>query len=205
MIDDRFNLTIKLGNKKKEVYFNMLTIRNLYKLTGISVFKWIDELNKAENKEDYITQILLAMFNGYIDTELLNKLVADKEIINSILMIINAELSHEIIKYKENEDEEDSFTEIDLEDNENFEAWYNNLYYCAIVEFNKSLKWFYRATPRQINSLNIMFNNNRKNILLNAYYDINKAKNKAYEKKEDENCIILDEYTSTGDILMHRR
>lgn len=197
MIDDKYNLTIKVGNKKKELFFNMLTIKNLYKLTGVSIFKWIDDFFKAENKENYVTQILIAMFNGYIDTKLLNDLIDNKEIINSIMMIINAELCIEKVKYKELNNEKSSL-EIDLKNNENFEVWYNNLFYYSTIEFNKSIKWFYSATPRQINSLSILFNDNRKDMLLNAYYEINKVKNEAYEK---ENTVELDEYTSLGEAM----
>ena len=197
MIDDKYNLTIKVGNKKKELFFNMLTIKNLYKLTGVSIFKWIDDFFKAENKENYVTQILIAMFNGYIDTKLLNDLIDNKEIINSIMMIINAELCIEKVKYKEIENRNNS-SEIDLKSNENFEVWYNNLFYYSTIEFNKSSKWFYRATPRQINSLSMLLNNNKKDILISAYCDINAAKNEAYEKK---NTVELDEYTSLGDAM----
>ena len=205
MIDDKFNLIIDTGKNKKALFFNMSTIKNLYKLTGESLFKWVDEFFDSNDKGRYATQIILAMFDGYIDAKLLNTLVNDKDAIGKIMMLINSELDNEKVKYKEIEEEETSSGTIDLKNNDNFETWYNNLYYCAIIEFNKSPRWFYRATPRQIKSLSMLHDNNKKDILLSTYSDICKAKNKADEEKEDDDCIILDEYTSMGDVLTGKR
>ena len=206
MIDDRVNLIVEINNKKQQLNFNMRTIKNLYKITGISLFKWIKEFTSAENKTEYKTQLLIAMCNGYVDIGELKELIENKELENGIYdLIINDLYKVEKVEYK-TDSKYDEDISIDMTENDNFESWYNNLYYVATVILNKKYKWFMNSTPREIVTLNNLDYINKKNIIIGAYWNINNAKYNAKNdtndiKNKEEDVVEIDKYTRFDSIF----
>lgn len=200
MLGDRYRLIIEINKKKYKLELTFQAIKNLYQSTGVSLFKWLEDFNKAKDKKVFMYQIIFSMTNAKISIDELEELFKDdksyEKVLNGLLMSIYSDLVLECIEKEEEKETENE----EMFTNETFEKWWNYMYYVATIKMNKTDKWFYKSTPRILKSLNTLRINDEKNIILGAYADILRIKNKAKNNNSEE-VIELDEYTSIGSIF----
>lgn len=201
MLGDRYKLEINIKEKKYSLEFTFQAIKNLYQSSGKSIFKWIKEFGEAKDKRIYIYQIIFAMTDARISIDELECLFEDEDIEKEINNTVTASIYSDIavenidIKQRKSKDEEDVYS------NETFEKWWNYMYYVATIKLGKSDKWFYKATPRIVKSLNSLRLEDEKNILISAYIEVIEARNNAKEKEDTEEVVEIDEYTSFSSIF----
>ena len=61
ILGERINWNVEIGSKKYVLKFNIKALKNIYKLTGISPFEFIDKFNSDDYNNTYLYQMLIAM------------------------------------------------------------------------------------------------------------------------------------------------
>lgn len=186
MLGDKYKLDLRIGDNTKYLYFSYYTLKNLYKLLNKNPFSYLREFLKAEKKDDYLATLIYCMTTGNISLGDIDLVLEDEEIKNylliNIIAIITVELKAENIENEEdNNDNEDN-----NEGNKEFEDYWNYSYYVATVSLNKSENEFLKMSPRELNTLAKYNKDYYKNILLDTYITVLKARNKSSEDKKEE-------------------
>ena len=194
ILGERLNWNIELGNKKYVLKFNIKALKNIHKLTGASPFEFIDNfINEDEFNDIYLYQMLMAMSDLEITLRDLTTMVTKEnrdEFKKVIITYLNKEFVSEFeSEYSDNNDNED-IGEVDRL--KAWINWYNYYYYVMIYQLNMSEEEFESLTIREVKTLtehHKMFN---KNILISAYIDVVKSKNKKKEAKSSNNIRLKD-------------
>ncbi|MDU1413440.1 MAG: hypothetical protein E6929_11570 [Clostridium sp.] len=207
MLGDKYKLDLKIGDNTKYLYFSYYTLKNLYKLLNKNPFTFLREFLKEDNKEEYLATLIYCMASGKITLEDIDLVLEDEEVKNylliNIIAIITVELKAENVENIENE-EDNNDNENDNEDNDNnqgnkeFEDYWNYSYYVSTVILNKSENEFLKMSPRELSTLAKYNIDYYKNILLDAYITVLKAKN----EDVDKNKISINKNIRFKDLFM---
>lgn len=189
MLGDKYKLDLKIGDSTKFLYFSYYTLKNLYNLLNYNPFSYLREFLKAEEKDNYLATLIYCMASGNITLNDIDLVLKDEEVKNYLLINIIAIITLEL-KAENIEDEEDNNNENDNDDNnegnKEFEDYWNYSYYVASVILNKNENEFLKMSPRELNTLAKYNKNYYKNILLDTYITVLKARNESGEDKKEE-------------------
>ena len=173
---------------------NFRTLKNLYKLTSKSPLEWLSDFlsNDEVGIEDLklrCIELIYCMIDGDISLFELGELVSTENLIpifNGLVNAIKLELTSEI-KKEEDEDEPQSDDEDEEEDRiYNWNVFFNHSYYVALYELRKTEEEFLDMSIRELKTLDYYRKEYKKNILLDAYITVQKAKNKSSIKEIEE-------------------
>lgn len=192
MLGYNYKLDLTIDKEKKELYFNFQTLKNLYTLTQKNPFYYLKEFMESENRDEFLGTIIYCMANGDITLEDINEVINNKKVKNYLLLdiinMVSIESTNEFKDEEENNndnknDNDDQEEKTEEEQLKEFEDFWNYCYFTATVKLNKSEEEFYLMSPRELKTLDKYNSNYYKNILIDTYITISKAKN---TDKEDE-------------------
>lgn len=201
ILGERLNWNIEIGKKKYILKFNIKALKNIYKLTGISPFEFIDKFNSEDNNT-YLYQMLMAMSDLEITLKDLTTIITEEnknEIKQYIILYLNKEFTSE---FEVKEDNSDTTNEVE----EGFDTekawinWYNYYYYIAICQLNMTEQEFESLTVREIKTLTEHHKMFYKNSLLSAYIEVVKSKN-ANSGNNNSNTVNANSNVRLKDIL----
>ena len=193
ILGERINWNVEIGSKKYVLKFNIKALKNIYKLTGISPFEFIDKFNSDDYNNTYLYQMLIAMSDLEITLKDLTTMVTEEnksEFKELIILYLNKEFVSEF-ESEENDYTNNSGTE-EIDKLKAWINWYNYYYYVMIYQLHMSEEEFEALTVREVKTLadyHKMFN---KNTLLSAYIDVIKSKNENKETKGSNNVRLKD-------------
>lgn len=182
-----------MGSKKYVLKFNIKALKNIYKLTGISPFEFIDKFNSDDYNNTYLYQMLIAMSDLEITLKDLTTMVTEEnksEFKELIILYLNKEFISEF-ESEEKDYNDNSGTE-EVDKLKAWINWYNYYYYVMIYQLHMSEEEFEGLTVREVKTLadyHKMFN---KNTLLSAYIDVIKSKNENKETTISNNIRLKD-------------
>ena len=182
-----------MGSKKYVLKFNIKALKNIYKLTGISPFEFIDKFNSDDYNNTYLYQMLIAMSDLEITLKDLTTMVTEEnksEFKELIILYLNKEFISEF-ESEEKDYNDNSGTE-EVDKLKAWINWYNYYYYVMIYQLHMSEEEFEALTVREVKTLadyHKMFN---KNTLLSAYIDVIKSKNENKETTVSNNIRLKD-------------
>lgn len=189
MIIDKYSFIIRIDGKDLELRLNYRTLKNLYKLTNESPLRWLGEFltgnDDIEALKYQCIQIIYSMLDGDVSLFTLNDIMTDENLLPIFMGLskaIELELKAEIIK-EEDDDKNDN-----SDDDDEVYLWnifFNNSYYTAIYELGKSEEEFFEMSIRELKTLDFFRKQYRKNILLDTFITIEKAKNKSSKVEVD--------------------
>ncbi len=191
MLGYNYKLDLTIDKEKKELYFNFQTLKNLYTLTQKNPFYYLKDFMESENRDEFLGTIIYCMANGDITLEDINEVINNKKVKNYLLLdIINMVSIESTSEFKDEEnnndnknDNDDQEEKTEEEQLKEFEDFWNYCYFTATIKLNKSEEEFYLMSPRELKTLDKYNSNFYKNILIDTYITISKAKN---SNKEDE-------------------
>lgn len=195
MLGNKYKLDLKIGDNKKTLYFSYYTLKNLYTLLNKNPFSYLREFLKAEEKDDYLATLIYCMTTGNITLEDINSALEDEEakkyLLLNIIAIITVELKAEnSVNEEDNNESDDNEENDDNEGNKEFEDYWNYSYYVATVILNKNENEFLKMSPRELNTLAKYNKDYYKNILLDTYITVLKARNDNDGEKDKEEKVI---------------
>ncbi|MDI9215996.1 hypothetical protein [Clostridium tertium] len=195
MLGERLNWNINIGNKRYVLKFNVKALKNIYKLTGISPFEFIDKFNGEDSDNKYLYQMLMAMSDLEITLKDLTSMVTEEnknEIKQLIILYLNKEFTSEFSNEENRNDDNDNVEEMDKLTA--WLNWYNYYYYVMRYQLNMSEDEFESLTIREVKTLTDQHKMFNKNILLSAYIDVVKSKNenKIEDVEANNNIRIKD-------------
>lgn len=189
MIIDKYSFIIRIDGKDLELRLNYRTLKNLYKLTNESPLRWLSEFlignDDVEALKYQCIQIIYAMLDGDVSLFTLNEIMTDENLLPIYMGLskaIELELKAEIIKEDDdkNDNSDDDDDEVYL-----WNIFFNNSYYTAIYELGKTEEEFFEMSIRELKTLDFFRKQYRKNILLDTFITIEKAKNKSSKVEVD--------------------
>lgn len=193
MLGERLNFNIEIGSKKYVLKFNIKALKNIYKLTNISPFEFIDKFNSDECNNTYLYQILMAMSDLEITLKDLTSMVTEEtksKFKELIIIYLNKEFASEF------EIEENDFNDnYDIEEVDKLKAWidwYNYYYYVMIYQLSMTEEEFEELTVREVKTLTEYHKMFNKNTLISAYIDVIKSKNENKKTAISSNVRIKD-------------
>lgn len=195
MLGYNYKLDLTIDKEKKELYFNFQTLKNLYRLTQKNPFYYLKDFMESENRDDYMGTIIYCMANGDITLEDINEVINNKKVKNYLLLdiinMVSIESTNEFKDEEENNndnknDNDDQEEKTEEEQLKEFEDFWNYCYFTATIKLNKSEEEFYLMSPRELKTLDKYNSNFYKNILIDTYITISKAKNSNKENEAEE-------------------
>lgn len=198
MLGERLNWNINIGEKSYVLKFNVKALKNIYKLTGISPFEFIDKFNGEDSDNKYLYQMLMAMSDLEITLKDLTSIVTEEnknEIKQLIILYLNKEFTSEFTNEEnKNDDSDNNSNEEEIDKLVGWINWYNYYYYLMRYQLKMTEDEFESLTIREVKTLTDQHKMFNKNILLSAYIDIVKSKNenKVEEVAVNNNIRIKD-------------
>ena len=195
MLGYNYKLDLTIDKEKKELYFNFQTLKNLYTLTQKNPFYYLKEFMESENRDEFLGTIIYCMANGDITLEDINEVINNKKVKNYLLLdiinMVSIESTNEFKDEEENNndnknDNDDQEEKTEEEQLKEFEDFWNYCYFTATIKLNKSEEEFYLMSPRELKRLYKYNSNFDKNIVIDTYITISKAKNSNKENEAEE-------------------
>lgn len=195
MLGNKYTINLTIEDEEKELYFNYQFLKNLYGLTQINPFYYIQDFVSAKDKYDYLGTIIYCMCNGDISLSNINLLLEDKDIktnlIIKLICIFNIELVSEC--KEENENESDNYNEVveksEDDKNKEFENYWNSCYFTATILLKKTEDEFYKMSVRELQTLAKYNKEFYKNVLIDTYVTVLNAKNGNTKNNKKEEVI----------------
>lgn len=201
ILGERLNWNIEIGKKKYVLKFNIKALKNIYKLTGISPFEFIDKFNSEDNNT-YLYQMLMAMSDLEITLKDLTDMITEEnkeQFRQYIMFYLNKEFISEFEKEENKSDDNDNVEETDKL--KAWQNWYNYHYYIMRYQLNMSEEEFESLSVREIKTLTEYHKVFNKNILLSAYVDVIKSKN-TNSGNRNSNTVSINNNVRLKDVLL---
>lgn len=197
MLGDNYKLDLTIEGEKKELYFNYQFLKNIYGLTQINPFYYIQDFVSAKDKDDYLGTIIYCMCNGDISLKNINLLLEDEDIktnlIIKLICIFNIELFSECKEENENNSDNSDDNEVveksEDDKNKEFKNYWNSCYFTATILLKKTEDEFYKMSVRELQTLAKYNKEFYKNVLIDTYVTVLNAKNGNTENNEKEEVI----------------
>lgn len=180
MLGEKYSITLLIGEETKKLQLTFQTIKNIYSLTNKNPFDYLNDFVKAENKKDYVAELIYCLANAEIEISDVNVVVNApnfEDTIINLMALITRELDSEI---KITNDKSNDFKKANL----SFEEWWNEHYFTGTIILKMSEEEFLKATPREIKTLNYYKQNYLKGVLMDTYASILRARNSEHEEEQ---------------------
>ena len=182
MLGEKYSVTLAIGKEIKNLQLTFQNIKNIYSLTNQNPFNYLNEFIKADDKKDYVAELIYCLANGKIDIKDINVVIEDANFQNTminLMALISKELDSEI---ENNEEIHENTEKIEV----SFEEWWNEHYFTATVILKMSEEEFLNSTPREVKTLNYYKKNYIKGVLMDTYASILKAKGNSEHEEEEQ-------------------
>lgn len=207
LLTEKATAIVEINKLKIDLALDFRIIENLHYalrdniiLNYLKIEEKLDFLDLLGRLEEYNERFLALFLNVScdckytiidIDRELKTLKREEKEY---LLLVLRSLIIQSLIFVNEEESVEDKKENNKEYDSNKFEKWFNYFYCLAIDKLKMTLSDFYNSTPAQIKERSYRFNQEQKNIYINTYCDIMKARNSKVNIKKDEIEEVSDMY-----------